>query len=444
MKNKNKFKKINFRLLLLFPVILVVAVFLFLDGSFVGRNIQAQAASDDEKLEKKEDELETLEEKAENYQRMISLKKQQQMTLKNQLEMMDLQIENFQNDIALTQQNIERNKGEIQLLERQVEQKSSELNQVKGGLGEMIRIYNEIDNEIALEFLSSKGDISSFLNQSEYVDQTSQKVNVILQEIKTKREELESKTNEQKNKQDELQQKNADLKEKVYFIGNEKASKEILLIKTNGEEAQYKNLLERVEKQKLELIGDIESLSVEKRQELDDILESASTPKSGTASTKWYYSQKDSRWGQKRIGLSSSLMKDYGCAVTSLAMVFTYHNESITPGKLSSQPIFYQDLIVWPENWKDLKLVSTKAHSGVDWGKVKKEIEKDNPVIVFVRASSGAGHYVVVHGRDKNGEYVVHDPLFGPNIYLKTTQKLVGAIYNSSTTIDQMLIYEEN
>ena len=137
-------------------------------------------------------------------------------------------------------------------------------------------------------------------------------------------------------------------------------------------------------------------------------------------------------------------MKDYGCAVSSLAMVFTYHDEDITPGKLSGQPIFYQDLIVWPENWKDLKLTSSKAHSGVDWNRVKKELKDKNPVIVFVRASGGAGHYVVIHGRDSNGEYVVHDPYFGPNIYLKTTQKLVGSIYNSSTIIDQMLIYEEN
>ena len=136
-------------------------------------------------------------------------------------------------------------------------------------------------------------------------------------------------------------------------------------------------------------------------------------------------------------------MKDYGCAVTALSMVFTYHDEDITPGKLSSQPIFYRDLIVWPENWKGLELSSSKAHGNVDWNTIKKEISKDRPVIVFVRARAGAGHYVVIHGRDKNGEYVVHDPLFGPNLYLDTTEKLVGSIYDSSTTIDQMLIYKD-
>ncbi len=191
------------------------------------------------------------------------------------------------------------------------------------------------------------------------------------------------------------------------------------------------------------MIGDIDALSSEKKRELEEIKAKAPRPKSNLASTKWYYSQKDKRWAYNRIGLSSSLMKDYGCAVTSLAMVFTYHGEKITPGKLAAKPIFYRDLIVWPSYWGDLKLVSSTAHGSISWKTIDKAIKKDKVVIVFVKALSGKGHYVVIHGKDKK-DYIVHDPLFGDNIYLETTRKLVAAIYNQkSTVVDQMIIYEE-
>ncbi len=426
-------------------VILLAAVLFFCSLLIANPKNQihfAKAESDGEKLDRKEGALESLEQKARNYQRIINLKRQQQMTLQNQLKMMDVQIENFENDISITQRDLNRNIAEVEQIQRQIDQANAELDKIKENLGGMIRLYHQIDQELAMEFLNNKHGITAVLNQSEYIDQMSQKVEGLLNEVRSKKSELESRRVDYKNKTNELKSKKTELEEKAFYLGNEKNSKEILLTKTQGEETKYQVLLERVEKQKMELIGDIEALSEEKRHALDEILKKAKKP-TKTASTKWYYSQKDPKWAYKRIGLSSSLMKDYGCAVSALAMVFTYYDEDITPGKLSSQPIFYRDLIVWPENWKGLKLSSSKAHSGVDWSRIKSEIKKDRPVIVFVRARTGAGHYVVIHSRDKNGKYVVHDPLFGANLYLDTTEKLVGSIYDSSTTIDQMLIYKD-
>ena len=427
-------------------LLLIVLLLAGLSSSSVfvdSKRVVLARSDEEEELEEKEEELETLEQKADNYKRMIDLKQQQKMTLQNQMSMMNLQIDNYENEIELTTDEIERNKSEIELIQRGIDQKNDELEKVMEELSEMLRLFNQIDQELAMEYLSAEGDISKVLNQSEYIDQTSQKAKEVLAVVKTKRSELEKQRGEYEGKNNELKSRESDLKEKVSYLGNEKMTKELLLTKTQGEEAKYQTLLERVEKQRRELIGDIEELSAEKREELDKILAKAPKPKDGLASTKWYYSQKDSKWGYKRIGLSSSLMKDYGCAVTSLAMVFTKHDEDISPGKLSSQPIFYRDLIVWPEKWKSLELISSKAHSGVNWSTVRKEIKRGHPVIVFVRSRTGAGHYVVVHGRDKKGKYVVHDPLFGPNIFLETTEDLVGSIYDSSTTIDQMLIYKD-
>jgi peptidoglycan hydrolase CwlO-like protein len=405
------------------------------------KKIEKKVDSIEDIIDDKQDEVESLDQKAQNYQRMIDLKKQQRTTLKNQLDMMNLQIENFNNSIALNKDQINSNLQEINNIQNKITEKEKDLTNFKNQLGEMIRAFNQIDQELMMEMLSSAGDMTPILNRSEYLDQASQKVSETLKTIEIKKQELSKEQAVYAEKNIQLKEKKMELEEKVYLLNNEKSSKDTLLAQTAGEEAKYQELLERVEAQKQELIGDIDALSDDKRSELAKIKASAPTPKDGKASTSWYFSQKDPRWGTNRIGMSSSLMKDYGCAVTSLAMVFTYHNQAITPAKLAQMPIFYRDLIVWPQYWKGLKMVGGHAHGNISWSTVDEQLKKKNPVVVFVKASAGKGHYVVIHGKDKKGGYIVHDPIFGANIYLETTKKLVGAIYGTKTTVDQMIIY---
>lgn len=405
------------------------------------QKIEEKVETLEDKIADKQEDLETLEQKAKNYQRMIDLKKQQQVTLQNQLSLMDVQIESMDNNIEITKKEISRNDEEISKLQVQVDARQKEMDKKKSQLAEMIRTYQQLDQELQLQLLSSKGDLAVILNSSEYLTQASQKLGDVLANVEQKKNELAAAQKVFDEKNEELKSKRMQLEEKIFYLNNEKTSKDVLLKETEGEEEKYQQMLARVEEQKQELIGDIDALSDDKRSELAKIKAEAPKPDAGTASTSWYYSQKDSTWGNNRIGLSSSLIKDYGCALTSVAMVFTYHGERITPGKMAQQPIFYRDLIVWPLYWKGLKLSGGHAHGNIDWDVVDKELKADNPVIVFVKARAGKGHYVVIHGKDKD-KYVVHDPLFGPNLYLETTKKLVGAIYNTTTTIDQMIIYK--
>ena len=143
-------------------------------------------------------------------------------------------------------------------------------------------------------------------------------------------------------------------------------------------------------------------------------------------------------------------MKSYGCAVTSVSMVSTYYGGRITPGALADKPIFSWDLINWDmSSWKGCQIKINPnygySHGNINWKVVDSEINKKNPVIVYIKKTNGGGgHYVVIHHKTSNGKYVVHDPYFGPNIYLDTSRSLVGKMGNDSgTTIDQMIVYRE-
>jgi hypothetical protein len=76
---------------------------------------------------------------------------------------------------------------------------------------------------------------------------------------------------------------------------------------------------------------------------------------------------------------------------------------------------------------------------------VDKELSAGNPVIVFINARNGAGHYVVVHHKTDKGKYVVHDPYWGANIYLDSSIELLSKLYKvsiSKRSINQMIIYK--
>jgi hypothetical protein len=285
-------------------------------------------------------------------------------------------------------------------------------------------------------------NLSDFLSQTDYISQAGAKVDDVLTSVISAKEDLENAEKKLEIKNNEQKEKQGKIVEKKRYLDGEQQSKGELLLQTNGEEQKYQDMLAQVEQQKQELLGDISALSEEKSSDLAAVEATIKKPKSGLASTSWYFSQRDSRWGDQHIGFSNTAMKNYGCAVTAVAMVLRYHGADIDPGTLAQQPIFYHDLIVWPEQWKGIQLVSSHTHGNIDWDVVDREIKNKNPVIVFVKSTKrGAGHYVVIHGKDKNGEYVVHDPYWGSNLFLSSTKAYVGALYGSGTVIDQMIIY---
>ncbi|MFA6193854.1 MAG: C39 family peptidase [Parcubacteria group bacterium] len=431
-------------------------ILIFLAANFIAKNSFAQStpsnsgttapsatnAADQQQIQDKQQQIQDLEQKAENYRQMIELNQNKAQTLGNQIKLMEGQISSLERDVASIQQKIDSTEQDIGSLSTQIETKRKDIEGQKIVLGQLLQAYYENDQDTLAEMLLKNSSFSEFMNQTEYISQTGSKVDEVLSSITDAKNILEGakKTLEAKNEQQKEQRGN--IAQKKMALDGEQTTKEQLLADTNGEEQKYQQLLQRVEQQKQGLLGDIDELSQQKSSDLAAVEATLKKPKSGLASTSWYFNQRDSRWGDQGIGYSNTLMKSYGCAVTAVAMVFNYHGENINPGTLAKQPIFSHDLIVWPKSWKGINLASSNAHGNINWNVIDTEIKNKNPVIVFVRSTKrGAGHYVVIHDKDKNGDYVVHDPYWGANIFLSSTRAYVGALYGSGTTVDQMIIY---
>ncbi|MCX6761881.1 MAG: C39 family peptidase [Candidatus Moranbacteria bacterium] len=423
-------KKIKFEIF----VIIFFIFFFSYEKSVLADSNDCSALSGDA-----QQQCEDLEKKARIYEDLIKLKNKQQDALAGQLDSINSEQAKTVAQLQETQKQVQTLQQQIDNLEENIKDGEAAMNFQKNILAGLMQSYYEYDQQGILPVVLTNAAFSDILNQSDYIEQSGAKVSDVLAEVIRTRQKLIDDQNTLKQKKEEIDGAKNDLIDKKENLQSTENQKTNLLVQTQGEEVKYKQLLANAEAQRAELF-DFSAAS-----NIDDVKQSVggyAKPSSNLASTSWYFSQLDSRWGKMKIGNSNSLMEDYGCAVTSLAMVFREKGASTDPGKMAKQKIFSFDLIKWPGSWSPgISLVSSISHGNISWSTVDAQIKKGNPVIVYLSRSRGGGHYVVVTGKDSK-DYIVHDPYFGANLYLSTSKSLVGKLgANSSVSVNQMIIY---
>jgi peptidoglycan hydrolase CwlO-like protein len=403
-------------------------------------------AADDPTLSSEDQQkLDELKQKAETYRQIIEIKEKQQDSLANQLSITDVGIQQVQTQIDLSTAQLSDLNSQIIRLQGQIKEKDALISFQKKLLANIVQSYYEANQTGVMAAYLSGRNLASFIVTKDRIAQTGEKIQDLVRSITETKKGLEAQSAQLDQKKNEVVDKSQQLQDQNDKLISVKEQRQTLLTQTQGEEDKYRQLLANVEKQKQELL-DIDQFFASSGLSAD------SYPKPDSkyfASTDWYYSQWDSRWGNETIGNTRTKMKSYGCAVTAVAMVFTEQGVSMNPGKLADQPIYSGDLINWydSKDWKSSWPVPNSSygwnHGNISWSVIDSKIKKGIPVIVYIKRSKGGGHYVVIHHKDSKGKYVVHDPYFGANIFLDTSRALVGAMgTSSSTSIDQMIIYE--
>ncbi len=398
-----------------------------------------------QQIKEQEDKRAELERQAQEYQEIINQKQGEIKSLNNQIAIFNARINKLQIEINITEDDVEQTKLEILQLEYGIDQTGGDITEQKDNLAKIIQTIAEYDQTSQIEIILASEDFSDFFNQIAYLDNLQNGVKEKVDQLKLLKEKLGQDKESKETKKEHLEGLKEQLTQQQWSLASQRKSKETLLNYTRGEESQYQQMLANIETQKKSLLGDLNRLRQLKAEELARLKELQEKPPSQYwASTNWYYQQDDSRWAKTTIGISDSRLEDYGCAITSVAMILKYYGTSITPGQLAKESIYTGDLIYWPRRWGSIYCMNCPPPhvSSFDWFRLDRELGAGYPVIVFVRANGrGAGHYVVVHHKTGDGRYVVHDPLFGDNIYLDSTRVYLSNLYETTTSLDQMIIY---
>ncbi|KKQ51031.1 MAG: Membrane protein [Parcubacteria group bacterium GW2011_GWD2_38_11] len=443
-KQKNKFTLISVLLALSLGVIFAYAQ--------KGSADESIAQIDEDKKDETQEKIEELEKKADIYREIIDIKRKQSSTLNNQLSITDTNIQQVQTEIDASTQQINEYNTKIIRLSGQIKEKEKIIENQKKLLTNLMQFYYESTQRNPINAYLTDGNFASFLITKDQLSQTGDKIKKLVDSVTDLKIELEVQSSEIDKQKTEIVNVHQKLQDQNDDLQSVKDQRESLLAQTKGEEARYAKMLARVEQQKQELLN-IDQLFLSGNFSVGglsivDYMKKNEPSSSSFASTSWFFSQKDPRWADSNIGNSQSDMKNWGCAVTSVAMVAKFHGDDITPGLLAKKPIFSSDLINWEMGgWSGAKIELASygsSHSNIKWSVIDSELSKKHPVIIYIGKTGGkGGHYIVIHAKEsKTGKYVVHDPYFGPNIYLDTTRALVGAMgINTSTYMDQMIIY---
>ncbi|MDW8215399.1 MAG: NBR1-Ig-like domain-containing protein, partial [Roseiflexaceae bacterium] len=138
-------------------------------------------------------------------------------------------------------------------------------------------------------------------------------------------------------------------------------------------------------------------------------------PPSGPSSWRVpFFSQGDPQWGSARMMTCNLSISGFGCALTSLAMIYGAYGVLHNPRTLNT--CLGDDAC--PLRWSSFNLnscsgskVAFSARPAFSYQRLEEELRR-GPVIVELSNSSGSQHFVVViqgRGNDPNN-YTAHDP----------------------------------
>ncbi len=368
-------------------------------------------------------------------------------SLKNQIGYLDAKVEKTEVEIRITQQEIDMLNLDITQIEEQIKNTEEEIQntenkieEVRQRLADTVKKIYEYDAQNLVKITLASGALSDFFDEISYVENLQKSLSINLGQLKQEKKNLENKKSALEDQKASLAEKRREVSEKIDSFNKtiaeldaEKKNKATLLEITKGDEEEYQKILKNIESQKREVML---------------LKEKADIASKDLNASWWYYNQKNYQdiisncYYKDDYGLiRQCTISTHGCAITSVAMVFTNQGKSKTPPQVLQESKFdnYGN-IYWPYPFKS----SGHCSGCVNWKIIDENIAIGRPVIVFIRVSGSEGHYVVIYGKEGE-EYLVNDPYFGQGIYL--SESFAGLSQNSNgisiskNNIDQMVLY---
>ncbi|QQG45288.1 MAG: peptidoglycan DD-metalloendopeptidase family protein [Candidatus Sungiibacteriota bacterium] len=220
-------------------------------------------------IEQKNQEIKKLEEEAKKYRDEIVTQKRAQTTLKGELSRIENNIKKLRGDIVLTERKIQRAGLEIDTLKLEIREKEIAVNKLKQGLGGLIQIISESEQQSLLEILVRNSLLSDFFRQLDYAALTEKKILGSLDDLRVLQKELTIKKAQAEDKKDELENLQDSLQDRKKIQDSVKRDKDQLLKETKNQETRYQALLRETERKEEEILREMEELENELRKRVD-------------------------------------------------------------------------------------------------------------------------------------------------------------------------------
>lgn len=314
------------------------------------------------------------------------------------------------NRIRLTEAQIRQTEYEIAGLEREIDALKSRISGLEVSLQRLTeilitRIQDSYKHRAKMKdsmlLLLSANELNDFLTQYKLLQLSQNYTQNLIEESESQKVSYDNEKQVKEQKQAEVEALRKKLESQRVSLQDQQKQKQSLLQITQNDEKKYQSLLQQAEAQLQAFRSFVASQG------------GAGILSNQTKCNDWgcYYNQRDEKWGRRGIGLSGEPMSEFGCLVSSMAMVATHYGKSLDPGNIaaSSSPFFGSTAFMIQGTWTANGVTTTRTRIGYSSSSVDSELEAGRPVVVGLYSSSNPSHFIVIKGKDDRG-YIMHDP----------------------------------
>lgn len=333
------------------------------------------------------------------------LKKQQQEA-KQKFDQNRREAQNLQGVISELKEDIAYTEGKITNTQEQIRITEEILNSLSGNIGTSekqlsaayVSLYELSRNSSGSQLLL-QDSLNDVLSEAQYIQSIQSQLQrdlVVLRGNKAERERQRA----------DLQSQKTSLEDDKSQLASKKSRQTYLLSTAQSNASYYQGLSADIQKKITEIERQL-SVLISRQTWGTDII--------SVNQASWYYSQLN--YPNVFMGKSPYTVAQYGCLITSIAMVATFYGQTVTPPQIAQASGNFDSqgyLIKQPPSPVSFASMST---SPVNWSTVTNELNAGRPVIVSIYIPSvgkinadGSSHFVVLHGLS-GGTYLMHDPL---------------------------------
>lgn len=344
-------------------------------------------------------QLQSLNEKIRALEQKVADLKSQGNSLTSQISAMDTQI-------ALTEYRIDATKRQMMDITLDIDSASKRMQNLEGSLDNVTKVLlnrivtnYQVGGEANLQAFLTANNISELVTRANYLRLVQTHDRKLLYDTQQARNDYANQKSILENKKKKVGELNTQLQEYTKQLDQDKDTKKQLLVTTKNDEAHYQKMLADAKAQ----VAAMKSFTRSQGGSGSSLLPPQSS------ADGWFFSQRDSRWGNNLMGNSPETVWEVGCLVSSMAMVMKKHGVDVTPASIAANSsYFFSNTAYMLIPWGGGKFSSA-------WGNNQSAIDAKlaagEPVIVGVKGSS---HFVVLKS-GSGGNYVMHDPWEGPD-----------------------------
>jgi murein DD-endopeptidase MepM/ murein hydrolase activator NlpD len=222
-----------------------------------------------DKISESKSKIEEIQRKQEEYNQIISQKRQEKNTLANQLAIINTGIAKAELEIEGLELQIDEINLEIRKINVDIRNKENKIETEKNHMAELIKMVYKNDQASILEILLLNNSLNDFLDQMQYLENTNEEISNSLNSLRSDKETLEENRTSLEAKSQELLTLKNDLDDSKEDLEYEKNNKAFVLERTHESEKQYQSLLSTAIKEQKQAEAEITALEEKIREKLE-------------------------------------------------------------------------------------------------------------------------------------------------------------------------------